>query len=342
MFAAVFAGSIKIALLGAASVVISRASSWGLGSRADRQLGNYILEREVGSGGMGKVYVARHALLRRPTALKVLRPEEDHSGESIARFEREVQLSSSLSHPNTISIYDYGWAEDRTFFYAMEFLDGLDLQRLVEKFGPVPAARVAYILKQVCGSLGEAHALSIVHRDIKPSNIFLTNRGGLYDFVKVLDFGLAKQIKKRDPQLTDLTNTGTVMGTPRYMAPETIYGAEKVDHRADIYNLGAVAYFMVAGQPIFAKSSNVEVLVEQVKTMPELPSKISEATIPSELEAIIMKCLQKRPDDRYASVNDLKKALDQTGLDADWSLAEAKAWWELHSPEPLKTSQPSA
>ena len=187
---------------------------------AASRIGNYVIEGEIGKGGMGKVYRAQHSMIRRPTALKVMESQADRTLEALARFEREVQLSATLSHPNTITIYDFGRSEDATFYYVMEYLEGMDLQRLVEKFGPLPPERTAFILRQVCGSLAEAHSRGIIHRDLKPSNIFLTELGGLYDFVKVLDFGLAKQMHPT-PDDVLVTQVGQVFGTPLFMAPET-------------------------------------------------------------------------------------------------------------------------
>ena len=225
----------------------------------------------------------------------------------MARFEREVRLSSTLTHPNTITIYDFGRTQDNEFYYAMEYLEGLDLQELVEQYGPVPAPRTAFILAQVASSLAEAHSRDIVHRDIKPSNIFLTRRGGLYDFVKVLDFGLAKEMDA-DATSAVLTQSGVIFGTPLYISPETVYGQDEVDGRADIYNLGGVAYWMLTGQPPFSSSRSVEVLIDHVKTIPKRPSEISELDIPPELDEIVMKCLEKKPEDRFRTAEELEEA----------------------------------
>ena len=293
-----------------------------------KQLGNYFIKEELGQGGMGRVYVAEHAMIKRPTALKVVEISGDNAYEALARFEREVKLTAMLTHPNTITIFDFGRSDDNTFYYAMEFLEGMDLQKLIEKFGPMPAERVIYILKQVCGSLAEAHARDIIHRDLKPSNIFLTRRGGLHDFVKVLDFGLAKQLHTDDQ--SGITRTSSFLGTPRYVAPESVYGSAQVDCRADLYNLGAVAYWMLTGQPIFAKSSDVELIVDQVKTVPPRPSEISELEIPLELDAFVMKCLQKAPADRYQNASDALCALSWIETATTWGLSEACDWWNLH------------
>lgn len=293
-----------------------------------KRLGNYLVLEELGQGGMGTVYLAQHSLLCRPTAVKVMK-RENQNPTALARFEREVRLSATLTHPNTITIYDFGRTEAADFYYAMEYLEGLDLQELVERFGPVPASRTAYILAQVAGSLAEAHSRDIVHRDIKPSNIFLTRRGGMYDFVKVLDFGLAKRIET-DPDSVALTQSGVVFGTPLYIAPETVYGPDQVDGRADIYNLGGVAYWMLTGRPPFNSGRSVEVLIDHVKTIPKRPSEISELEIPPELEAIIMRCLEKKPEDRFDSAEELEQELQALSFGPVWDRAKAREWWSLH------------
>jgi serine/threonine-protein kinase len=260
--------------------------------------------------------------------VKVLDGSVPEATTAVARFAKEVQLSATLTHPNTIQIHDYGRTSGGVFYYAMEFLDGLDLQRFVERFGPLEPARVAYVLRQICGSLMEAHARGIVHRDIKPSNIFLTQRGGLYDFVKVLDFGLAKELGGMGG--ADLTKSGTFFGTPRYMAPEAVHGQAKLDARADLYNLGCVAYWLLTGQPLFASSSSVELLIDHAKTVPPRPSQVSEVPVPRELEDIVMRCLEKSPEDRWRSAEALAVALDMLPVTRGWDRTRAKAWWEEH------------
>ena len=213
----------------------------------------------------------------------------------------------------------------------MEYLEGLDLQQIIDRFGPLTPSRTVFILRQVAGSLAEAHSRDIVHRDIKPANIFLTRRGGVYDFVKVLDFGLAKQIRSDEaPDAAEITKQGALFGTPRYLAPETVYGKEKVDGRADIYSLGGVAYWMLAGRPPFTGESSVEVIVDHVKTIPQRPSEVSEAVIPRELEDIVMKSLEKKPDDRFQSAWELDAALAAVPFDEPWSRERALEWWSLH------------
>ncbi len=329
----VFLSALGSAVLGGTSIFVTR-TLYGLRKTAfrARRLGNYVLHRELGAGGMGTVYVAEHALMCRPSAVKVLRTTPGSDQTALARFEREVRLSSSLSHPNTITIFDFGRAADDTFYYAMEYLEGMDLERFVERFGPIPASRALFLLLQVTGSLVEAHARDIVHRDLKPSNVFLTVRGGLYDFVKVLDFGLAKRIRGAEIP-TGLTRTGVVFGTPRYLAPETVYGASGVGPPADMYGFGAVAYWMLTGRPPFTAESAVELMIDHVKTVPARPSQVVELPIPPELDAIVMKCLEKDPEDRYPSIDALEEALETVPDPEPWTRRRAARWWDLHMVE---------
>ncbi len=292
-----------------------------------KRLGNYYLEDLLGAGGMGQVYRARHAMIRRPTAVKVMQASSESQQAALARFEREVQLTATLTHPNSITVYDFGRTPDQQFYYVMEYLDGLDIQTLVERFGPVEPSRTAFILVQACGALGEAHSRGIVHRDIKPSNVFLTQRGGLYDFVKVLDFGLAKQVTA--DEATGLTKTGVAVGTPRYISPEAVKG-EQLDGRSDLYCLGAVAYWMLTGRPPFESSSSVELLIDHVKATPPKISEISEVSIPPQLEAVVMRCLEKDRSDRFVTAEALEAALREIAFEEPWTQAKALAWWELH------------
>ncbi len=306
-----------------------------------QRLGNYVLEQELGAGGMGQVFKARHALIRRPTALKVMRVSGAEERASVIRFEREVQLSATLTHPNTITIFDFGRTADSKFYYAMEYLEGLDLQKIVERYGPLPPERTAYVLIQVCGALSEAHARSIIHRDIKPPNIFLTQRGGLYDFVKVLDFGLAKQMEGGAP--IDLTGAGMAVGTPRYISPEMVKGKVPVDGRSDLYSLGAVAYWMLSGRPPFDADSSMELLIDHLQAPPTPVSQVSELPIPAKLEAAVMQCLEKRPEDRFQSAQAFADALQSLAFEDPWSQEKARDWWRLHQPDveaPEVTGQP--
>jgi len=332
-------GAVQIAILTAVSTLASH-TLYGLRRRVHgaARLGNYVIDREIGRGGMGAVYLARHTLICRPTAVKVLEAAAAQGTLAVSRFEQEVRVSATLTHPNTIQIHDYGRTPDGVFYYAMEYLEGLDLQRFVERFGPLEPARLVFVLQQVCGSLGEAHARGIVHRDIKPSNIFLTQRGGLYDYVKILDFGLAREI--REVGDAGLTKPGVVFGTPRYMAPEAVYG-QPLDARSDIYNLGAVAYCLLTGQPLFGGSSSMELIVDHARTVPQRPSLVSETPIPADLEAAVMRCLEKRPEDRFQSVAELGAALAVLACADGWDHESARLWWQEHGLAAPETAAPT-
>jgi serine/threonine-protein kinase len=292
-----------------------------------RRLGQYTLEEKVGEGGMGEVYRASHALLRRPTAIKLLRT--DGAGErALKRFEREVQLTSQLTHPNTIQIYDFGHTQDGRFYYAMEYLEGITLEELVELDGPQPAARVVALVAQVCGSLAEAHAVGLIHRDVKPANLMLCERGRVADVIKVLDFGLVKsQIEDDDGKVS---RTDAIVGTPTYLAPESILRPDRVDARADLYAVGAVAYFLLTGRDVFEGTTVVEVCASHLHTKPEPPSARLGAPVPADLEGLVMSCLAKSPADRPASAEALRRQL-LACVDANgWSDALGHDWWEQH------------
>jgi len=324
--------TIAIGVLGAVSVYVTRTLyTMRRQLHAASRLGNYVIEGELGKGGMGKVYKAQHSMIRRPTAIKVMEAQAARSPEALARFEREVQLSATLTHPNTITIYDFGRSEDATFYYVMEYLDGVDLQRMVERFGPIPPERTTYILQQVCGSLAEAHSRDIIHRDLKPSNIFLTERGGLHDFVKVLDFGLAKQMRS-GPDDVQLTQAGSVFGTPLFMAPETA-AEHHVDHRADQYSIGCVAYWMLTGRPPFEGTSPFDVIAQHLKVDPVPPSEVSELTINKAFDEIVLKCLAKSADDRFQDMDEMARALESLQFESPWNGERAREWWNMHMPE---------
>ncbi len=326
-------GTFQLAIVATVSVVITKTLYHMRRELHDAErYGEYQLEDQIGQGGMGQVFRARHMLLARPAALKILEPRAGDVDSSVARFEREVKLSATLTHPNTVTIYNFGRTKDDTFYYAMEYLQGLDLQVLVERFGPLPPARAVFILRQICGALAEAHTVGIIHRDIKASNVFLTCRGGLYDFVKVLDFGLAKQIVTETA--AELTKTGMIFGTPLYLAPESLDGADRVDARADLYSLGLVAYWMLAGSLPF-KGSSVEVILQQVRTTPRPPSQVSEFSIPRELDDVIMKCLEKMPDNRFQTAAELDEAIAAIEFEDVWSHRKARDWWLLHAPDEI-------
>jgi serine/threonine protein kinase len=306
-----------------ASAVNSR-QIYGLRARIREygKLGQYTLEEKIGEGGMGVVYRARHALLRRPAAIKLL-SKEDASEKDKSRFEREVQLTSHLAHPNTVSIFDYGRTADGVFYYVMEYLDGLDLNRFVEAEGPLDPGRAIHIAAQVCGSLGEAHALNLVHRDIKPANIVLTERVDEPDVVKVVDFGLAKPLAQSDGD----TRAGSILGTPLYLAPEAISTPENIDGRVDIYALGGVLYFLLTGRNVFEGRTVVELLGRHLLEEVEPPSRHLEKPLASDLEAIILRCLAKDRERRPASPGELRAELlsctDAATYDRQW----AARWW---------------
>ncbi|HEY1600438.1 MAG TPA: serine/threonine protein kinase, partial [Pirellulales bacterium] len=270
-----------------------------------KRLGQYTLDRKLGEGGMGMVYLAHHAMLQRPTAVKLLNVDKSNE-QTLARFEREVQLTSRLNHPNTIAIYDYGRTPEGVFYYAMEYLDGINLEDLVRQHGPQPEGRVTSILAQVCGSLSEAHAIGLIHRDIKPANVMLTERGGICDFVKVLDFGLVKALEGQPDG--SLTAEGVFTGTPLYMSPETIQGSEHVDARTDLYAVGAIGYFLLTGTPLFNGANVLEILHKHVTMAPEPPSLRMRRPVSAQLEALILKCLAKNPKDRPQSAAELGDA----------------------------------
>jgi hypothetical protein len=291
---------------------------------AARQLGQYTLGEKIGAGGMGTVYKASHLMLRRPTAVKLLNPDKC-SDEAVERFGREVQLTSQLNHPNTITVYDYGRTPEGVFYYAMEFLDGINLEDLVANSGALPEGRVVSILRQICGSLAEAHAAGLIHRDIKPSNVILNHRGGLADFVKVLDFGLAKAVG--DAQAARLTAANSLTGTPLYLAPEAIERPGSVDARVDIYAIGAVGYFLLTGTPVFRGESIVEICMQHVQTPPETPSRRLGRSVAPALEAVLLHCLEKARERRPAGARILLEELAACDAQAGWSPADAEVWW---------------
>jgi eukaryotic-like serine/threonine-protein kinase len=314
---------------GTALATLASKVIYGLHERAmeARELGQYRLEQKIGAGAMGEVYRARHAMLRRPTAVKLL--AGDVSETQLRRFEKEVQLTASLTHPNTISIYDYGRTPEGTFYYAMELLDGLTLEELVERYGAQPAARVTQILIQVCGALEEAHAAGLIHRDIKPANIMLCERGGIPDVVKVLDFGLVKQVEG-DGAATQ-SNLDQVVGTPLYMSPEAILAPERVDRRSDLYGVGAVGYFLLCGAPVFTGKSVIEVCSQHLHSEPAPPSARSPVAVPAELERLLLACLQKEPTRRPESAAALATELRRSADPGAFTEGDARAFWRnLH------------
>jgi hypothetical protein len=301
---------------------------------AAKQLGQYALQEKLGAGGMGTVYKAQHAMLRRPTAVKLLDIEK-MSDAAVARFEREVQLTSALTHPNTVAVFDYGRTPEGIFYYAMEYMEGMNLDDLVERFGPLPEARLVFILRQICGSLAEAHVAGLVHRDIKPANIFLTQRGGLYDFVKVLDFGLVKAVDGQDK--ANVTNPNALIGTPLYLSPEAVNEPETVDARSDVYAVGAVGYFMLTGEPVFTGGTVLEICMKHVKETPQPPSVRSRKSVSPSLEALLLRCLAKAPNGRPKDAAELLRELENCKVSGHWSTVEAAAWWK--GPETVESAK---
>ena len=298
-----------------------------------RRLGQYTLEKKLGEGGMGVVYRASHAMLRRPTAIKLLLP--DRAGkEALTRFEREVRRTAMLTHPNTVTVFDYGRTTDGVFYYAMELLEGASLDEIVEVDGPQPEGRVIHLLEQAAASLAEAHAAGLIHRDVKPGNILVVDRGGISDLVKVVDFGLVKDVgaKARDGAASEpaLTMANTITGTPLYIAPETVTAPETVDARADLYALGAVGYWLLTGTHVFGGKSVLEVCSHHLHSVPDPPSIRLGAPVAVDLETVILACLAKRPEDRPASAEVLRERLRACAAAGRWTNARAAQWWALN------------
>ena len=296
-----------------------------------RRLGQYTLLEKIGEGGMGVVYRAEHEMLRRPTAIKLL-PPASAGEEGLKRFEREAQLTARLDNPHTVSVYDYGRTPEGSFYYVMEFLTGLDLERLVREAGPLPPGRVVHVLLQVCEALAEAHAVGLIHRDIKPANIVVSDYGGIPDFAKVLDFGLVKDVTASDSRLT---REDIVAGTPQYLAPETIRDGTASDPRSDVYALGAVAYFLLTGTPLFQGRPMV-VIQSHLSTVPEPPSTRLGRFLPSKLERLVLDCLEKDPALRPETADALAARLAACDDVSPWTPADAKSWWEARKKAPEK------
>ena len=333
-----FARSFLPLLLSAAlAIILSRiVHALNVEIKRAKELGSYHLVRPLGHGGMGEVWRAQHRMLARPAAIKLIRPDASGgiSHDTLVRFEREAQATAALTSPHTVQVYDFGITDEGTFYYVMELLTGLDADTLVRRHGPVPAERAVHLLLQVCGSLEEAHARSFVHRDIKPANIFVCRYGLEYDFVKVLDFGLVKALGF--PEQGGLTAVGVVAGTPEYMAPEIARGDRAVDHRADLYSVGCVAYRLLSGEPVFDSKSPVDFLIDQVRSTPIRPSIRTGVSLPADLEDVVMDCLQKDPARRPQTAGELARRLRTLPLDP-WTPERAEKWWAgvpAASPEP--------
>jgi len=306
----------------------------GMRLKRARAIGSYELVEKIGEGGMGEVWRAKHRLLARPAAIKLIRADvlgvsPGGDAEAVRRFEREAQDTAALRSVHTIGVYDFGITEDGDFYYVMELLDGISLDRWVQTYAPMEPARLVYMLRQVCHSLAEAHARGLVHRDIKPANIFLCRLGPDDDFVKVLDFGLVKHASPA-AAATKLTAAGNAAGTPAYMPPEVALARQDVDGRADLYALGCVAYFLLTGQVVFTADSVIAIALAHVNDQPVPPSARSSFTIPDRLDALILQCLAKEPAERPASAVDLANRLAETVPEDSWSADAAHAWWDQH------------
>jgi serine/threonine-protein kinase len=301
------------------------------------ELGQYVLEEKIGGGGMGEVWRARHRLLIRPAAIKLIRPQVFGDPELLLRrFEREARATAALRSPHTVQLYDFGATEDGRLYYVMELLDGLDLDTLVEQYGPLPAERVVHLLRQVCSSLQDAHANGLVHRDIKPANVVVSRAGTTFDFAKVLDFGLVKldAPPNAGEDAAKLSTEGSTSGTPAFMAPEVVLGAADTDHRVDLYALGCVAYWLLTGRLIFEANSVVEMMFHHAHTPPPRPSARSGLAIPARLEDVVMDCLEKDPARRPASAEAVSTRLGASALEPAWTVERAEGWWAMHRPLP--------
>jgi eukaryotic-like serine/threonine-protein kinase len=305
-----------------------------------RLLNQYRLGRKLGVGGMGEVYLAEHQLLKRPCAIKLIRPEHASDAHAMARFEREVRATAQLSHWNTIEIFDYGRNDDGAFYYVMEYLPGLSLDVMIRRHGPMPPARVIYLLRQACDALNEAHDVGLIHRDIKPANLFAAYRGGLHDVTKLLDFGLVKTLQGAGS--IQLSQEDTVAGSPLYIAPEQVVHTQAPDRRTDIYSLGAVAYFLLVGRPPFLGETAMEVMIAHTRD-PVVPPSSIRPVIPADLEGVVMRCLSKKPGDRFADTASLAEALGACAEAANWSPRHAAEWWQSHRgiPEPDGYPEPA-
>jgi serine/threonine-protein kinase len=297
--------------------------------REARDLGAYHLKKQIGRGGMAQVFLAEHRLLKRPCAVKLINPEFAANPLALQRFEREAQATAQLKHPNTVDVFDFGRTEDGTIYYVMELLDGLSLDDIVRKFGPLPSGRVIHLLLQLCGALREAHQAGLIHRDIKPSNVLLCRHGGMFDVVKLVDFGLVR-FEKLNPGLGHLTQVGAVTGTPDYISPEQVEG-DDADQRSDLYSLGGTAYFLLTGRPPFLGNNTVEILFAHLHEPVEPLSRRSRLS--TQLEGTIHRLLLKSPHDRFQTIDELEAALKNC-TDRPWTAQDAIDWWKEREMNP--------
>ena len=322
-------------LLGVAVVISRVVTRLGREVAKERELGSYRLGELLGSGGMGAVYRATHRMLARPAAIKLIRPEvlaaRDRNSASlaVARFKREADAAAKLRSPHTVELYDFGETEDGTLYFVMELLEGMDLESLVRKEGPLPQQRVIHILRQVCDSLEEAHASGLIHRDIKPANIHMGRVGLKHDFVKVLDFGLVKSVLPASED-SMATAAGLTPGTPAYLAPEMALG-EACDGRADLYALGCVAYYLLTGQLVFQATNGLQMITKHVQEVPVPPSQRTELDVATELDRVVLACLAKKPEDRPQTASELDRMLAEIEIEP-WSEEAATRWWRAHQP----------
>ncbi|MCL4781822.1 MAG: serine/threonine protein kinase [Bryobacterales bacterium] len=320
------------------AILSTKFYALGRSLESARQIGSYKLTNLIGSGGMGEVWRAEHRMLSRCSAIKLIRPEvvsvasnaSTNPQTALTRFEREARATAALRSPHSVEIYDFGVTQDGRFYYVMELLDGMDLDSLLKRFGPIPASRAIYFLLQICDSLSEAHDLGLIHRDIKPKNIFVCRLGRNFDFVKVLDFGLVKQVGGGRDQ--SLTQEGTTTGTPAYLAPEAARGSKEIDARSDIYSLGCVAYWMLTGQTVFEGATAVATILKHVTETPIPPSQRTENAVPADLEKVILRCLEKEPGRRPQTAEELSVLLAHCHDAQSWRRKEARAWWQAHLP----------
>jgi serine/threonine-protein kinase len=304
----------------------------------ERELGSYRLGDLLGRGGMGEVYRATHRMLARPAAIKLIRSEVPDAQVATVRFRREAEAAARLRSPHTVALYDFGVTQEGRLYLVMELLEGVTLDMLVRRHGPLPPSRVVHVLRQVCDSLDEAHAAGLVHRDIKPANIHLSHVGREHDFVKVLDFGLVKSVGGAQLEESHASAVGVTPGTPAYMAPEMVNGAE-VDGRADLYSLGCVAYYLLTGELVFEGDTAIQTILKHVQQPPVPPSERMGVAIPPRLEALVLACLAKHPEDRPASAEELRRALDAVEVEP-WTEEHAAVWWDARgeaSPAPEAT-----
>ncbi|HET9118926.1 MAG TPA: serine/threonine-protein kinase [Solirubrobacterales bacterium] len=327
----------------AISVVVTRLGQQVIRAR---EMGSYRLGELLGKGGMGEVYRATHRMLARPAAIKLIRPEvlgessPEGAKVAVSRFRREADAAASLRSPHTVALYDFGVTEDQTLYFVMELLDGMDLETLVRQKGPLPAARVIYILRQVCESLEEAHQRGMVHRDIKPANIHLGRLGLRHDFVKVLDFGLVKSAANAGTEQSIETGVGMTPGTPAYLAPEMALG-ERFDGRADLYALGCVAYYLLTGRLVFEASAPIQMIARHLHDTPVPPSQRAELPVPAALDELVLACLAKKPEDRPRSAAALARSLAAIDAGSTWDEERAIRWWQINQPGIGRTGSPS-